>query len=301
MNQPAHKTYRVNRTQTMRIHSFVFTGKERDEETGYGYFGARYMDYSLMTSFISVDRYASKYPFISPYAYCAWNPIRLIDPTGNTIVIMGGNDTKVYYSPGMEYSGSDGFVKQTVSALNTLNGTDEGSKIINGLHTSNNTFSIHKAESGENRFVPSDVKRAMATQIETDPMFKQEYEFYKENGRLSGGSGGDVFWYPDGTLEPTISGEKFGVSACPVTDLGHELSHAYDANYGKMDYRIHEGISRNDWMAVYRENLIRQQLKQPLRTHYSKKMEPDLMNNLRVTGGSGTFMLKDGKPYLPQW
>ena len=280
---------------------FRFTGKERDEETGYGYFGARYMDYSLMTSFISVDRYASKYPFISPYAYCAWNPIRLIDPTGNTIVIMGGNDTKVYYSPGMEYSGSDGFVKQTVSALNTLNGTDEGSKIINGLHTSNNTFSIHKAESGENRFVPSDVKRAMATQIETDPMFKQEYEFYKENGRLSGGSGGDVFWYPDGTLEPTISGEKFGVSACPVTDLGHELSHAYDANYGKMDYRIHEGISRNDWMAVYRENLIRQQLKQPLRTHYSKKMEPDLMNNLRVTGGSGTFMLKDGKPYLPQW
>jgi hypothetical protein len=259
------------------------------------------MDHELLTSFISVDRYASKYPFISPYAYCAWNPIRLIDPTGDIIVIMGGNGKKVYYSPGMEYSGSDGFVKQTVYALNTLNGTDEGSKIINGLHTSNNTFSIHEAESGENRFVPSDVKRAMATQIETDPMFKQEYEFYKENGGLSGGSGGDVFWYPDGTLEPTISGEKFGVSACPVTDLGHELSHAYDANYGKMDYRIHEGISRNDWMAVYRENLIRQQLKQPLRTHYSKKLEPDLRNELRVTGGSGTFMLNDGKPYLPQW
>ena len=26
-----------------------FTGKERDEETGYGYFGARYMDHELMT------------------------------------------------------------------------------------------------------------------------------------------------------------------------------------------------------------------------------------------------------------
>ena len=64
---------------------FRFTGKERDEETGYGYFGARYMDHELMTSFISVDRYASKYPFISPYAYCAWNPIRLIDPTGDTL------------------------------------------------------------------------------------------------------------------------------------------------------------------------------------------------------------------------
>ena len=30
---------------------FTFTGKERDEETGYGYFGARYMDHELMTSF----------------------------------------------------------------------------------------------------------------------------------------------------------------------------------------------------------------------------------------------------------
>ena len=64
---------------------FTFTGKEKDEETGYSYFGARYMDHELLTSFISVDRYASKYPFISPYAYCAWNPIRLTDPTGDTL------------------------------------------------------------------------------------------------------------------------------------------------------------------------------------------------------------------------
>ena len=28
---------------------------------------------------------ADKYPSISPYAYCAWNPVKLIDPTGDTI------------------------------------------------------------------------------------------------------------------------------------------------------------------------------------------------------------------------
>lgn len=39
----------------------------------------------MTTSFISVDRYADKYPFISPYAYCAWNPIKLTDPSGDTI------------------------------------------------------------------------------------------------------------------------------------------------------------------------------------------------------------------------
>ena len=40
---------------------FVFTGKERDEETGYGYFGARYYDANLLTGFVSVDRFSDKY------------------------------------------------------------------------------------------------------------------------------------------------------------------------------------------------------------------------------------------------
>ena len=59
-----------------------FTGKERDEETGYGYFGARYMDHELMTMWLSVDPMSDKYPSISPYAYCAWNPVKLVDPNG---------------------------------------------------------------------------------------------------------------------------------------------------------------------------------------------------------------------------
>ena len=65
---------------------FSFTGKERDEETGYGYFGARYMDHELMTSWLSVDPMADKYPNISPYAYCAWNPVKLVDSDGKEFV-----------------------------------------------------------------------------------------------------------------------------------------------------------------------------------------------------------------------
>ena len=63
-----------------------FTGKERDEETGYGYFGARYMDHELMTSWLSVDPMADKYPSISPYNYCMWNPVKLIDPDGRDVL-----------------------------------------------------------------------------------------------------------------------------------------------------------------------------------------------------------------------
>ncbi len=59
------------------------TGKERDEETGYSYFGARYMDHELLTGWLSVDPMADKYPGISPYNYCMWNPLKLVDPDGN--------------------------------------------------------------------------------------------------------------------------------------------------------------------------------------------------------------------------
>ena len=60
---------------------YKFTGKERDAESGYDYFGARY--YASPFSFwLSVDPLADKYPAISPYAYCTWNPVKFVDPDG---------------------------------------------------------------------------------------------------------------------------------------------------------------------------------------------------------------------------
>ena len=98
MEQQVYKTKGVNRTQTMRFHPFVFTGKERDKETGYGYFGARYMDHELLTGWLSVDPMTDKYPGISPYAYCNWNPVMYIDPDGS--VIRDRNGKIKYYSDG---------------------------------------------------------------------------------------------------------------------------------------------------------------------------------------------------------
>ena len=73
-------------TETLsQSHRLCFIGKERDSETGFSYFGARYYDSDLMTGWLSVDPLADKYPNLSPYAYCAWNPIRLVDPDGRMI------------------------------------------------------------------------------------------------------------------------------------------------------------------------------------------------------------------------
>ena len=62
------------------------TGKERDSETGFSYFGARYYDSDILTGWLSVDPMADKYPSLSPYAYCGWNPVKLVDPDGEEIV-----------------------------------------------------------------------------------------------------------------------------------------------------------------------------------------------------------------------
>ena len=67
-----------------KIHS-SFTGKELDAETGYSYFGARFYAPASLTAWLCVDPMADKYPSMSPYAYCAWNPMRLVDPEGMII------------------------------------------------------------------------------------------------------------------------------------------------------------------------------------------------------------------------
>ena len=73
-----------NQQRTPYNERFKFTGKERDEESGYDFFGARNYtsDASIWTS---PDPLSDKYPQISSYAYCAWNPLKYIDPDGKWI------------------------------------------------------------------------------------------------------------------------------------------------------------------------------------------------------------------------
>ena len=61
--------------------TLLSTGKEKDSETGYYYFGARYYN-SDLSLWLSVDPMSDKYPSLSPYNYCAWNPMKLVDPDG---------------------------------------------------------------------------------------------------------------------------------------------------------------------------------------------------------------------------
>ncbi len=47
-----------------------------------------------MTMWLSVDPLADKYPSLSPYAYCAWNPVKLVDPDGKELYLIGNDECK---------------------------------------------------------------------------------------------------------------------------------------------------------------------------------------------------------------
>ena len=72
---------------------FLYAGNERLRLFGlneYDFIARRYNP--LLASFTTWDPLAEKYPWLSPYAYCAGNPINYIDPNGETVVFINGMD-----------------------------------------------------------------------------------------------------------------------------------------------------------------------------------------------------------------
>ena len=98
---------------------FRFTGKERDTETGYDYFGARYYSSSLGI-WLSVDPMSDKYPSLSPYVYCADNPMRLVDAKGESIQVVENDDGTYTVVNGNVYDGDNGVYLQNPNGSNGI-------------------------------------------------------------------------------------------------------------------------------------------------------------------------------------
>ena len=141
-----------------KVHSFTGNGaragssRRADEvrgfsETGFSYFGARYYDSDLSGLFLSVDPMADKYPSISPYAYCAWNPLKLVDPNGRKIWIVGDDGNTYQYKEGglytadnEKYDGDDAFVNKIGDCLTNMASTTEGGVVISQLEASEDNY-----------------------------------------------------------------------------------------------------------------------------------------------------------------
>ena len=70
--------------QNGTLPKYSFNAKELDEETGMYYYEARYYKPPVFTS---RDPMFEKYFWMTPYAYCANNPVKYVDPSGEEIEI----------------------------------------------------------------------------------------------------------------------------------------------------------------------------------------------------------------------
>ncbi len=143
------------------VQPYKYNGKELERMNGldlYDY-GARWMDAAL-GRFTTIDPMCEKYYDISPYAYCAGNPVNLVDPDGRDIVLLGdsinrtnsleqiqkglGEGIKIGYSntdSQLKYQISDGY---DVSSL-----TDEAKLFMKMVDNHNVVININATRSDE--------------------------------------------------------------------------------------------------------------------------------------------------------
>ena len=174
--------------------SYTFSAKEKDAETGLSYFGSRYYS-SDLSLWLSVDPMSDKYPSLSPYVYCADNPVKLVDPNGEEIVIEG-KDGSFIYTPGSECKSTDWKVKAAWSNIDKMYQKEAGKDVITEMCGENSPKFVITDKKGcyENaaNFSPDDQKGGtlyMNGEIENIQTLSHElfhgYQYMKDQGGLS--------------------------------------------------------------------------------------------------------------------
>ena len=264
---------------------YTFSAKEKDPETGLSYFGSRYYS-SDLSVWLSVDPMSDKYPSLSPYVYCADNPVKLVDPNGEDVWIVGEdgqryqykNDGLLYCSNGEVYQGSDAFARSAQSSL----------KELQGQSTTANKFLGEFVENTSNDIVIKPKQKGGEVCYEPGGSTTVKYE----NGGTRTTTNGTIYWNPQGESVPTVD----GMLQNGTIDLIHEFVHALDkVENAKLNTKRYEKIEYNEWTATYYENIVRGEMNMPLRDHYYKKeVAPGIYE------GFGENILRDGKPWKPR-
>ncbi|MBQ7157208.1 MAG: RHS repeat-associated core domain-containing protein [Bacteroidaceae bacterium] len=255
-----------NTMEMNRMQHRKFEGKELDRLHGLDLyeFGARQYD-AAICQFTSIDPLCEKYYHISPYAYCAGNPVRYTDPTGDTIrvdelyraqfinslVDVFGEQTSNSFGfddrGNLTFNGiRNGLSKEQKKALKGLQKTMESKDVTNviyGKSYDNNDANVHVSESdmlvnsGAITILASENPNTSENFIVVDPSASDAFpvdvvtaDYYRLDGKSK-------YAKPDDVL--------FRASSCKtnVTDrVFHEFGHVlYDGKIqsGVIDYNNH--------------------------------------------------------------
>ncbi|MCX6158453.1 MAG: RHS repeat-associated core domain-containing protein, partial [Ignavibacteriae bacterium] len=109
---------------------YKFTGKERDQESNYDYFGARYYD-ARIGRWGGIEPLLEKYFSYSPYQYGLLNPMRLVDANGCDVYLYGDEAKNVlsnlnsYTSLKIDYNDKTGKLSVATFNSDNLNKADQ--------------------------------------------------------------------------------------------------------------------------------------------------------------------------------
>ena len=109
----------MNDSIEVSMKRYRFCGKERDEETGLYYFGARFYA-PWMCRFCSCDELQFSHLELNPYNFCANNPLRFIDPDGMDFEPVVDKENKTITITAVYYTTDDN-KERLQTALNAWN------------------------------------------------------------------------------------------------------------------------------------------------------------------------------------
>jgi len=169
------------RTYESEQGKFKFTGKERDEESFYDYFGARYYD-ARVGRWGQVEPLFDKFISFSPYSYSVLNPLKFTDILGQgPKITISGNEIDINFS-----------IFYTTKEVDAVFGLDQTQ--INVLETMSQN--AHEDWSGD--FVIGGELYSINVNVELT-LSSQPFDiFASEKQRLPGGYNliGDFTWDP---------------------------------------------------------------------------------------------------------
>ena len=132
-----HTTHTPSSITRNLAEKHTFSSKERDVETGLSYFGARYYS-SDLSLWLSVDPMSGKYPSLSPYTYCANNPVTLVDPNGEEWDI----DGYIYVPGGSCPDNATESTRNKWNAMNEIYKTKNGKIVIDALNGNDCSYHV---------------------------------------------------------------------------------------------------------------------------------------------------------------
>ncbi len=222
---------------------YYFNAKELDEETGLYYYGARYLD-PAGARWLSADPMLEKYVGMSPYNYCAGNPVKLVDPDGRVIKIrvynkqLGRNEFLTYkdnnfwhedgkrYNPQKESLGSN--VYNLLSSYRKIESSND--KLLKNklqtLQKSENTHWIDFSEEETSGVVPytGNATEALEKVAKGESVGSWTILNFSEQARFK---------------------EIEGIEASCFSTVTHELSHQYDNEVG--NNKEYGQYDKNPW------------------------------------------------------